>query len=86
MVRAISSGNPKLGDKQKRISEETVKEESERKQEIAVLDIKTKRTELQEARVTQRKKQKHSLNQEVRTGKLTAMATVTNAHKPTALR
>ena len=47
MVRATSSGNPKLEDKWKRISEETGKEESERKQEIAVLDIKTKRTELQ---------------------------------------
>lgn len=43
----FSSGNPKLGDKEKRISKETVKEESETKQEIAVLDIKTKRTELQ---------------------------------------
>ena len=41
MVRATSSGNPKLEDKWKRISEETGKEESERKQEIAVLDIKT---------------------------------------------
>ena len=47
MVRVFSSGNPKLGDKEKRLSKETVKEESERKQETAVLDIKTKRTELQ---------------------------------------
>lgn len=47
MVRVFSSGNPKSGDKEKRISKETVKEELERKQEIAVLDIKTKRTELQ---------------------------------------